>query len=172
MTPEQTAKLEALQPRLERAAIGISNRSAHTIPADDIVQEANLAIIERAMTDPTFMDQTPSYIMQHGLWKARDQYRSKGTLGRYDARTVSLDALNADESTDYQFPADAVVVDDDLDLSVAVQQAIDTLGDTAKAICIMLANGYKKAEIARALGIQRQSINWHVKKARAALSQI
>ena len=151
LTAAQNARIVELQPYLARRAGWLHHTHLPVVPEDEIVAVANLAIAERAAREPAFLDQTPSYVTTHGLWRAQSAYRSPPA-------TTDLD-LSA-------IPAPVA----DLDLSAAISQALDTLDDTARTVAAMLAQGYRKAEVARHLGMKKQSIYHHLDKIQVALA--
>ena len=156
LTAAQNARIVELQPYLARRAGWLHHTHLPGVPEDEIVAVANLAIAERAAREPAFLDQTPSYVTTHGLWRAQSAYRTAAY--RSPPATTDLD-LSA-------IPAPVA----DLDLSAAISQALDTLDDTARTIAVMLAQGYRKAEVARHLGMKKQSIYHHLDKIQVALA--
>jgi len=159
LSKEQQDRIVELQSYLRRRAAWLHYTKFPTVPVDEIIAEANLAILERAADDPDFLNQSNSYVTNHGLWRAGDAHRR---VLRYEP-----DTLLDDEDTGL---ADTLPAPEaDLDLSVAVREALAKLDDTARTVAIMLTQGYKKAEIARHLGIKKQSISWHCRKIEQAL---
>lgn len=162
LTQEQRDRIAGLHPLIRRRAEYTSYRyyQGH-IPADDIFQEANLAICQKALADPTFLEQTDSYVVTAGIWAAQEAARR---ALKHEPPTL----LDDDDG-----PAGTLTAPEaDLDLSLAVREALDRLDDTARTVAAMLMQGYRKSEIADRLGIRKQSIAWHVKKVRRALAGV
>jgi len=166
LTQEQTTRLHELQPRIAEAARIAHYRWMTDCDIDDIIQEANDAIITKATTDPDFLNQTDSYIVNMGIWRARDAARRER---RHTNRTC-----------DPPPPTDGDADDDlldrfsesgsDLDLRITIQQTLAGLNETTRRVAIMLAQGYRKVEIAQALGMSPQSVGYHTGRARQALT--
>ena len=150
MTPHQYEALIRLQPRLRYAVV--ARFGPHD--ADDLVQEANVAIIERANADPSYLVQQPAYLVRAGLWRAADALRRE---------TAYLNRIA---------PLEFAEQPDELDLLeiLAVREALAGLGERQRAIAVSLAAGRRKAEIAADLGIKRQSIYHHLAKIQVALA--
>ena len=72
LTDSQTARISDpnLQNYLERIAWNIHHKNYPMIDGEDILSQMNLAIIERASADPTFLDQKPGYITKAAAWAA------------------------------------------------------------------------------------------------------
>jgi DNA-directed RNA polymerase specialized sigma24 family protein len=158
MTPHQYQALIRLQPRLRRAII--SRFGLHD--ADDLVQEANVGIIERASADPTYLVQQPAYVVRAGLWRAGDALRRELA---YQKRTAPLEATGERASG---APASAP----DLLEAIAVREAVAGLSATQRAVAAGLAAGQRRKEIAAALGVRPQSLAWHYGKLRRALAGV
>jgi DNA-binding CsgD family transcriptional regulator len=162
LTKEQHERIVNLQPYLRRRADWLHHTKFPTVPVDEIIAEANLAILERAAQEPDFLDQNDSYVTTHGLWRAKDACVRELT---YEPLTL-LDDENAGLADTLTAP------EIDLDLTAAVHQALSQLDDTARQVAVMLAQGYRKSDIADQLGIRKQSIGWHVTKVRRALAGV
>jgi DNA-directed RNA polymerase specialized sigma24 family protein len=162
LTQAQRDRIAGLHPLIRRRAEYTSYRHYQgRAPAEDIFQEANLAICQKALADPTFLEQTDSYVATAGIWAAQD---ASGRALKYEPPTL------LDDDTGL---ADTIAAPEtDLDLSIAVREALDGLDGTARTVATMLMQGYRKAEIARHVGIERQSIPWHVAKVRRALAGV
>jgi len=154
MTPHQHQALIRLQPRLRYAIVSCFG-PCH---ADDLVQEANVGIIERANANPSYLVQQPTYIVRAGLWRAGDALRRELVHQRH---TTSLKEVD-------EQPADG----HDLLEVIAVREAIADLNEKQRTVANGLAAGQRRTQIAAELGIRPQSLTWHCGKLRQALRQV
>ena len=67
------ARIEALEPRIRAATINVAQITGGD--ADDLFANARLAIIERALEESRFLSQADAYIVNFGVWRARDRHR-------------------------------------------------------------------------------------------------
>lgn len=163
LTQAQRDRIAELRPLIRRKAEFTSyHHYRGHVPADDLFQEASLAICQKALDDPTFLEQQDSYVVTAGMWAAQDS--AKRAL-RYEPPTLLDDDDNG--------LADALVAPQaDLDLQVAVCEALSRLDGSTRTVAAMLMEGHRKSDIARHMGIRKQSISWHVAKVRRALAGV
>lgn len=154
MTPHQYDALIRLQPRLRYAIISLFGPS----DADDLVQEANVSIIEGADADPTYLVQQPAYVVQASLWGAGDAMRRELVHQKYSAPLEEAGERPADSPD----PLEAI----------AVRQAIAGLSERLRIIAGGLAAGQRRKEIADDLGVTSQSLAWHYGKLCQALADV
>lgn len=154
MTPHQYQALIRLQSRLRYAIISKFGPQH----ADDLVQEANVSIIERANQDPTFLVQQPAYIVRRGLWRAGDALRRELN---HQKRAVPLEE-------------DLELESEELDLldAIAVREAVEGLNAKQRDVAERLAIGLRRKEIADDIGIKPQSLTWHYGKLRRILIHV
>jgi DNA-directed RNA polymerase specialized sigma24 family protein len=152
--PQTGAVLLGLQGYLTRIAGHLA--SQYGTSAEELLSQMNLYLAERAHQDPGFLQQAPGYITRAAAWRARDWMRSQRR-----ERCTSFDAI---EQVLYA-PAP------DLDLGLAVRDALAGLCETDRQIAGMLASGYERKEIAQRLGYSSSSALWRaLARIRAALT--
>lgn len=153
---------------VEKVGRRIANIAAHYalvagVEKEDLIQDMWVAILEKCMARPDFLEQAASYIaniargtvisqrttMQRCfdldvdpmVWKAED-----GTMEDLDVTsTGAFGNIQAEE--------------DDLILAELLKDLPTELRDLA----LLLSEGFSKAEAARLLGISRQLVNYRVK---------
>jgi len=158
-----TTTIESLQEYLERIAWKLHYQYYQATPAEDILQQMNLFLLERAQEDPTFFDQSPRYISRAAAWAARDWLKPsrKGANYGEDRAAFSLDAENKDGAD----PAESIAAETgDNDISIAVRDALDTLTGKARDLAALMLQGMRIGEAAAELGISKQSANYYRKQ--------
>jgi len=123
--------------------------------ADDLVQDANVAIIERADRDPTYLVTSPAYIVQLGIWRAGDTVRREAA---YFRAVAPVELAKAQVETDFVTIA-------------TVAQALETVGGRTRLVADGLAGGMRETDIAVELGTRPQAITYHKRKLRRALAE-
>ena len=169
LTDSQTARISDpnLQNYLERIAWKIHYRSYPMVDGEDILSQMNLAIIERAESDPTFLDQQPGYITKAAAWAARTWCRRE--LHGQNLQPNILD----DETEDGQLMAETIAASDtDLDLTISVRDTVASLDDKLQMVAQMLMQGFKKREIAETLGVTPASVSYYVNQLRSAFAPV
>ena len=157
----------SLQNYLERIAWNIHHKNYPMIDGEDILAQMNLALIERAESDPTFLDQQPGYISRAAAWAARTWCRRE--LYGQKLQPNILD----DETEDGQLVAEKFAADDqDLDLSVSVRATLERLDDKLQIVAQMLMQGFKKKEIAEALDVTPSSVSYYVNQLRSSFAPV
>jgi DNA-directed RNA polymerase specialized sigma24 family protein len=132
-TQAEDRVLCTLQPYLTRIAHKIVGTYYPHLDPDDVLQEMNAALIERAHADPDFLDQAPGYQTRLAAWRARSWCSHQTPASSLpDAATAA--------------PAP------DRDLALDVRAALATLSDRDRTIAAALSAGYNRTEIAHQLG--------------------
>lgn len=162
MNPSQEITFFELQDYLSR----IARKLSHTYEgyeSDELLQEMNVHILERAAQDPTFLDQQPGYITRAAAWHVRTWVRDQ-----YDNRRIGLN-LEADEDEPSEWMAAPVV---DQDTIIDVQDALASLSGRVAEVAQMLMAGWKATEIASELGCSKATITYYKNQLRAALAPV
>lgn len=152
-------------------------------PADDLYQQAVLTIIERAETNPEFLNQNDFYIVQAGVWAASHQVEKQQVIERHTWE----DSGNNPENWDCELGTDAVevndwsineLIDSIIDPEEAVIRsehlrnlidAVRRLSPDNQAIVKMLGEGIPESKIAEALHISRPAVSQRKKTIAANL---
>jgi hypothetical protein len=70
LAAEAWTRIEELDEALELTARHVASRTGGD--ADELSSVGRMAVIEKALTSPDFLDQTRSYITTHASWRMRD----------------------------------------------------------------------------------------------------
>lgn len=159
---KQTARIIELQDDLSKMAAWLHHNEMPDMEPDDLAQEMNLAILEKAQQDPDFLLAKKSYIINFAIWRAKDAARKNRR--RYTNHLAETDPDDDD-------PASFIAPDLDLDYSITIRQILDTLGEKTRSIALLLAQGYKKTEIAGMMKVTPQAIGYHVRQAQATFAE-
>jgi len=166
MLTERQAKIadHDLQNYLTRIAYKLSYDYSYGDP-DELLSVMNEAIIERASSEPTFLDQAPGYISRFAAWKARD-YARRERYGR-NLAPVSIDAESDEDAPVAEtLPAES----SDLDLGLAVRDILAGLDEKLQTVARMLAAGFQKQEIAAELEVSGATVTYYVGKLQVAFA--
>lgn len=171
MVANQQQRLISLQPYLKRIAHNLSHKYAGQ-SADDLLQAMNLAIVERAAKDPTFLDQADGYISQTAGWAARDYCCShlKGVNHGWHREAFSLDEENPDG-----FDNDELFADEqpDLGLALDIRDIVATLTGKTRKVADLMMQGYTGLELAERAGLKsNQAVNYYRGLIRQALAPV
>lgn len=166
-------KLLEMQDYLSRIAFSLRCHYADVYSKEDILQEMNTAILERAQEDPTFLDQRPGYISKYAGYIGRDFCKRAFAVKLGWARNEwrSLDEPNRDApplAEDYAMAAPA----GDQDIAIMVRDAISTLTGRAREVATMMLAGYKRVDIAKHFGLSSQSLSKDVNQVKAVLAPV
>lgn len=161
------AKLEAITPRLQIAAARFAGLDQE---ADDLYQEAVTAIVERANSAPTFLEQKDAYICQFGVWSFRHVIsRSAHSTEREDedSATVTIE----DYLSEYHLPTpeDAVIRREE---AASLEAATASLEEKNQKVVTLLMQGYSQTEIADYLDIDRSAISQRKKTIQKAFKRL
>jgi RNA polymerase sigma factor (sigma-70 family) len=137
LTNAQAQAIDDLQPYLERIAYKITTHYYPQLDPQDVLQEMNLSLLERAESDPSFLDQAPGYLSRFAAWRGRDFCKCQYD----DQRQASLEG----------YPQ-LVDVEPDPDRALQVRAALDQLDEQDQAIALAIGAGYTQTEIAASLG--------------------
>jgi DNA-directed RNA polymerase specialized sigma24 family protein len=164
--PDPNGRLVGLQPRLRAAIVAKCGRQ----DLDDLLQEANVALLERAAADPEFLLQTDGYVVNWGVWRAQDancrRYTYEGFAPLFPETGEDDDEAVASGAQLAAIPAPAL----DPDAAIAVRDALAGVTGKTRAVADGLLAGLRRKDIAEALGITSQSVGWHYSKLRRALA--
>lgn len=151
MTPEQHLALIRLQPGLRRA---ITHRFGSSM-TDDLVNDANVAIIERAKRDRTFLVAKPAYVVRLGVWRAGDAARKEWSY-------LNFTVLGEPHER-------GTLPEQDYILSISVEQALAGVGERTRAVATGIADGMGTKDVAGMLDVMPQAVTYHKGKIRRAL---
>ena len=167
LTPDQIETIEELQGYLTRVAHNIVRTSYPWADPDDLLQEMNVYILERAQQDPEFLDQTRSYITRAAAWNGRNALR--GACRERNHTPLEMDGEGDTPAMETRFAENGP----DVELSVAVTEALSALGDKALKIAKLIAAGWTGNDLARAAGLtSRKSVTYYRKQIAEALAPV
>lgn len=149
MTSDQAQQIVKLQAQLIPIAGAIA--AQYDVDFDDLLSEANAAIIERAAHDPSFLAQKENYITRWGAWRARDYARRQCQWQGMQPYQVEIEVT----------PTDPTDIADTAELADALENLITSLGTQARQVLSLWANGYSVKEIADTLSITPASVCCH-----------
>jgi len=172
LTTSQQDRITALQPYLDRIAHNLIMTYYHDRDPQDLLQEMNLCILERAETDPAFLGQTDSYICNSAAWKARCSTRSdrNGVNHGWRREAFSLDAINENGIDNAElFAAETP----DAGIALDVRAALSTLSSTTQLVARLIVAGFKGQELADRAGLSsKQAVSYHRRLIKAALAPV
>jgi len=121
-----------LQSYLDRIAHNIVRSYYPEQSTDDLLQQMNLYVAERAAREPAFLDQTPGYITKAAAWAARDYCRRER-----HGRALQPQLLDR-EDDDGTIAAECIPAPlADLDLPIDIRAALATLSEKRQRIAAM-----------------------------------
>lgn len=145
-----------LQHYLARIAHSIVLTSYPEQTAEELLQEMNLYILERAEREPAFLKQARGYISRAAAWHARDWCRDQHTDW---FRTLDPEA------------GDWICRDDpDVGLCLDVRAALEGMGETAQEIARLMTIGYRGKDLERATGRSKQNLHYYRKQIKRTLA--
>ncbi len=138
-------RITGLSGRIERYAHFLARRAV-TLTADDLFQEAAVALLVKARADPDFLEQHDSYITWRAGWAMKQAARADRS------QTLRLLPLQAPASRKGQ-SIDAI------ETRVDVQTAKRRLTDRQRELCRYYERGYSNRASAEAMGITKQAVD-------------
>jgi len=143
-----------LQKRIKGAAYNVARQ--YNADPDDVEQDIILAILERYVGEPEFLNQTDAYIVNHGAWRARD------TLHR---QLVQANRCQEDVPLDNDDPNSSTLLDTipstpwpEIELGMDIESALAPLNRQNQNIARMLATGHNATEISAKVGISYKTV--------------
>jgi hypothetical protein len=152
--------------QLVRSVRGVARRRGLPMAADGQEDRGNAALALSQNLPPTLAGVLDSST-RHQVQAAGLDYFDMQRLGRAarDARTVEADDEALESLSDERARADeARTVSDDLIEAVEAH-----LSDRSRAVLAMMREGFREAEIARSLGLDKSTVHHHKKQIRKAL---
>jgi DNA-directed RNA polymerase specialized sigma24 family protein len=140
--PSNSEALADLQPYLERIAHKMTLSCYSQLDPQDVLQEMNLAMPERADVDPSFLDEAPGYVSRFAAWRGRDRCKRQ-------CAHIAVDLEVTGSTLSEPRP--------DQDLAIDVGRLLDGLSAAEQWIAQRLGAGYTQTEIARELGYSSHS---------------
>jgi hypothetical protein len=142
-------RLTDLLPSITRA---IKGRYPYLQPADvdDAISEAHVALLSRHLSEPTFVQQTDSYIIQYAVHAAWTMIRRSHATAR---RRAEADAAERVPAHDPQLQSV-----DDLQFAATV---LGQLHGRAHDIAAALLRGCNRADACREAGLSPQSFTYY-----------
>jgi len=174
LTESQTQTLTDLQPYFYGCAKKVLG--ALSLPLsekDDVVGHMNMVAVERALEEPTFLEQTKAYVGRYVSWSARDHLKSTW-FSQYRGR--GREEFVLDDEPEENRPMAEALEDptcpgvDSLEIGLFVRDLIKDLPERSYKLALLLAQGYNKTDSARLLGCSPQALNADVKRVKAALA--
>lgn len=144
-----TELLSSIDGRLRRICARYATPEA---PAEDLYQEAAVALIEQAHEDPTFPNQTQSYIADRAKYVASHTLETV-LVHRKHFPGVDVDTLEAASS---QTPEDTVEL---AQAAFTALQALKTLSPRDQTIVKLSYFGFSDTEIADRMRVHRSTIS-------------
>ena len=167
LTANQKSTILELQDYLTRIAHNIVRTHFRSQDPDELLSVMNDAIVAKAASDPTFLEQSPGYITRKAAWAARD-YCKREVFGQ------NLMPVSVDTETDGARPLAETLAAPlaDLDLSIDLQRALAQLSPKRQQIAAMLVSGFQRREIAETFGVKSPSLTWDLAKIKEALAPV
>lgn len=153
--------LETLAPRLQYKANFVYSPEHN---ADDLSQEAVLAILEKAGQTPTFADQTEAYIYRFGVWAMQKVAQSNLAYHSHVVAEEVETSSDEEDSIDIldlipaetEDPEEAVILEETIN---GIMEVVSSLSPENQTIVKMLWLGESQDEIARQLGITKGAVS-------------
>lgn len=164
-TPGAAARVPHIPSVVSSKLENISRRYGQTYDSGDLYQEMALAIIERSTTDPSFLGQTPSYVVSYGAYKGKDTVKRERVIG---SRTVSEDILENFED----YSEDPASFFEEYQAAVRVLDALKRLSPTQQTIVKMVYLGYSQKEISQELGISAAAVSQYRNSIRSTMARM
>ncbi len=155
----------SLAKAIRGAAYNVAIRQS--VDVDDVHQDIVLAILEKFAVEPEFLEQTDSYIVYWGVWKAQENLRAMRTRTERDK---PLDPVHfAGSSNPYEEivagladdPWDEVNANLDLpspDMAAWTQEVVAGLDPQNREICKSHMAGKRARQIGPEVGIHWQTV--------------
>lgn len=140
--------VDSLAHRIRGAACNVA-RSYQYDAVEDIEQEITLAIMERYVDDPDWIDNGPAYVVNYGAWRAQNWLRHQLWGG-----IVEDEVLESGETLLEQAPAPS----ENPIQTIWITTALDSLDEQTRQIANAFAAGYTVREIAQRIGVSRQTV--------------
>jgi len=152
-----TALSESLQDRIRGAAFNVARE--YGADAEDVASMITLAILEKHVEDPAFLEQSDAYCVNLGAWRARDKLRK--ACSRENREIPGDEPLADDGATllDLQ-PADWTWREAELQL--VVRRALADLSERDREIAARYAGGWSADEIADELDCSRRTVYYRL----------
>lgn len=176
-------KIIELQPRIWSAACRVF--SSQPIPGlvemEDIQQNMNLRILERAAQIPNLPEQTNAYIMNDAARNGGIRSCIKATI--YMTYVQPEDILQTDNQDDEEcektvwefYPASELTPEKEIENRETInliQYRAMKLSEEIQEVLILSLNGYSDSEIAKKLGVSRSAICQRRRRLIAAFSDL
>jgi RNA polymerase sigma factor (sigma-70 family) len=140
---------------------------------EDLKQIMMVSIWEKALNDPSFLEESPSYIATFGGWMAGNAVSKEKT---YRKHVVSVGEENeSDEDFLFEFvdltgnPEDLIVRKEIFAELYADMR--DVLTEDSQRIVLKLMSGFKAVEIAEETGVSRAAVSKRMKNVRKAVTK-
>jgi DNA-directed RNA polymerase specialized sigma24 family protein len=174
LTKAQQDRIQSLDAYLRRIAGNLVNTHYPGQEVDELHQIMSAFICQQVHDDPAFLHNTDTYITRRAAWWCRDLLRSadkRGPCYGDHRRAYSLDQnLPGTDGLTYGDTHAATAAD--LDIAIAVRQALSTLPQKRQQIAQMLMDGWKQTEIAQLFGVKKQAVSYDVRQIKLALAPV
>jgi RNA polymerase sigma factor (sigma-70 family) len=165
------ARLASLEARLRRRSWFLN---APSQTHDDLYQIMVLALLEKNLSDPNFINQNDTYWLKYATWQAKHACNADYTYLKYvDEDGANIDAESEELVLETELATDRKPTPEQLVASrefwMAITATAKMLSQQNRQVIHMVVLGYSKQEIADALHITRQTVNDHTKTIANAL---
>jgi RNA polymerase sigma factor (sigma-70 family) len=143
-------RIGALMPKLKFIALRVRGSSSD-LDTDELINEMVIALIKKAKSSPTFLNQNTSFILQFAGWQARHAAHSHRRSGSRFFDASFDEPTEAEENY-----AEAIAIEDDysnVELSDSIREAIADLHPSYRKLVNLMFLGLPKNEIAEKIGI-------------------
>jgi DNA-directed RNA polymerase specialized sigma24 family protein len=148
--------MSQLTPRIKGAAYNVATQ--YSVDPEDVEQEIILAILEEYTKDPTFLDQTDAYIVNKGVWAARNVLKHQAVQmwnhevedAETETGTPLLDLIGEYDPWEAE------------SLELALSEAYDELNPTDQGILSGMYAGLNRREIGKTVGLSHTTVNNHI----------
>lgn len=173
MNSQHAERLEELQDYLTRIAYKLSYQFERgDQDPQDLLQVMNLYIVERAESDPKFLEQTTSYITKKAAWEARNHMRSdlKGVNHGWNRHSFSIDEADGDFTDNSELFAAEMP---DAGIALDIRAALSALSETTQLVASLIVAGFKGDELAEKAGLNsKQAVSYHRRQIKMALAPV
>lgn len=168
MNPTQLTRFESLYPHLTRISRHLASNDQNP---DDVYQVMNLGVLERASSDPSFLDQKDAYILYYAKCCAKHWIRS--------ARRKAVNPLpeaDCEDTEDDSFDSVFFMMDDravDPEQKLILKETLERIKHlevSNQKLCVMIYLGYSQNEIAETLGVDKSAISHRKETIRLTLA--
>jgi len=171
LTKAQVEKIESLQNYLTRIANNLARNNFPSADPQDLLQMMNETIVTQQAKTPKFLSQSPKFICQRAAWGAQAAYRKYHHINMRKSRPQHFaNEIKLDSEENNQ--AELIGTSRDNDTALSVAQALVGLSEKTLEIAQLLADGWKRQDIAKKLGVSRVTVHNHTKKLQKALAGI